>query len=110
MGRDARDHVDYVIGPEGYKLTLQNLPPANTSRWVSRRKAEVVLAVQSGLISLAEACVRYSLSVEEFSGWQKAMDRDGMDGLRATRPTRALGNKTEQDRAGNTAQMMHAHG
>jgi len=110
MGRDARDHVDYVIGPEGYKLTLQNLPPANTSRWVTRRKAEVVLAVQSGLISLAEACVRYSLSVEEFAAWQKAMDREGVDGLRATRPTHASGNKTEIDRTVNVVKMMHAHG
>jgi len=88
MGRDARDHVDYVVGPEGYRLTLQNLPPANTSRWVSRRKAEVVIAVRDGLISLADACVRYRLSVEEFASWQKAMERDGMDGLRATRPSK----------------------
>jgi len=110
MGRDARDHVDYVIGPEGYKLTLQNLPPANTSRWVSRRKAEVVLAVQSGLISLAEACARYSLSVEEFAAWQKAMDRDGLDGLRATRPTHGTAKRADHDTTRNVVTMAHAHG
>ena len=110
MGRDARDHVDYVIGPEGYKLTLQNLPAANTSRWVSRRKAEVVLGVQSGLISLAEACARYSLSVEEFAAWQKAMDRDGVAGLRATRPTHGTAKRAEHDTTRNVARMVHAHG
>ena len=30
----------YVIGPTGAPLTLSDLPPANTERWVIRRKAE----------------------------------------------------------------------
>jgi hypothetical protein len=31
-----------VIGPLGEPLTLDSLPPPNTTRWVVRRKAEVV--------------------------------------------------------------------
>ena len=47
--------------------------------------AEVVEGVRSGLISLDEACRRYSLSVEEFLSWQRLIDRHGLRGLRATR-------------------------
>jgi hypothetical protein len=35
------------------------LPPPNTQRWVARRKAVVVNAVRSGVISLEEVCRRY---------------------------------------------------
>ncbi len=36
-----------VIGPLGEPLTLDSLPPATTTRWVVRRKAEVVAAVNA---------------------------------------------------------------
>lgn len=75
----------YVIGPTGAKLTLADLPPVGTERWVIRRKAEVVAAVRGGLLSLEEACGRYTLTVEEFLAWQRAIDRHGLAGLRATR-------------------------
>jgi hypothetical protein len=74
-----------VIGPTGRPLTLADLPSANTQRWVIRRKAEVVAAVQGGLLTLEEACARYSLSVEEFLSWQQAINENGLPGLRATR-------------------------
>ncbi|MCA1748091.1 MAG: DUF1153 domain-containing protein [Sphingomonadales bacterium] len=66
-------------------MTLDTLPPANTRRWVVRRKAEVVAAVNGGLLSVDEACERYDLTVEEFASWQRAIDRSGMPGLRVTR-------------------------
>lgn len=74
-----------VVGPLGEPLTLESLPPANTTRWVVRRKAEVVAAVNGGLLSVDEVCARYGLTVEEFAGWQRAVDRSGMPGLRVTR-------------------------
>ena len=46
---------------------------------------EVVAAVAGGLLSVDEACKRYSLSLEEFTSWQRAVDRSGMPGLRVTR-------------------------
>ncbi len=73
-----------VIGPTGSPLTLEDLPSANTQRWVIRRKAEVVAAVQGGLLTLEDACKRYSLSVEEFLSWQQAINENGLAGLRAT--------------------------
>ena len=75
----------YVIGPTGAPLTLADLPPPSTQRWVIRRKAEVVAAVRGGLLSLDEACERYGLTNEEFLAWQQSIDRYGMPGLRTTR-------------------------
>lgn len=75
----------YVVGPTGTPLTLADLPPPNTDRWVIRRKAEVVAAVRGGLISLEDALTRYRLTAEELLAWQKAIDKWGMQGLRTTR-------------------------
>ncbi|HEY4029458.1 MAG TPA: DUF1153 domain-containing protein [Caulobacteraceae bacterium] len=75
----------YVIGPTGAPLTLDDLPPRETERWVIRRKAEVVAAVRGGLLTLDEACDRYRLTNEEFIGWQKSIDQHGLAGLRTTR-------------------------
>lgn len=74
-----------VMGPDGSPLTLDDLPPANTTRWVIRRKAEVVAAVRGGLLSVEDACARYNLSAEEFDSWKSAIERHGMAGLRTTR-------------------------
>jgi hypothetical protein len=62
-----------------------DLPPPNTKRWVTRRKAVIVNAVRAGMISLEEVCRRYELSVEEFLAWQRAIDTHGVPGLRVTR-------------------------
>ena len=74
-----------VIGPLGEPLTRADLPPPNTKRWVIRRKAEVVAAVRGGLLSLEEACERYTLTVEEFLSWQSSINDHGLAGLRTTR-------------------------
>lgn len=66
-------------------LTMENLPPPNIRRWITRRKAEVVAAVRTGLLSLDEACVRYGITIEEFLSWQRLLDEHGLQGLRATR-------------------------
>ena len=44
-----------------------------------------VAAVNGGLLTIDEVCERYSLTLEEFAGWQRAVDRSGMQGLRVTR-------------------------
>jgi Protein of unknown function (DUF1153) len=64
---------------------MGELPPANTKRWVVRRKAAVVAAVQGGKITLEEALSRYQLTEEEFLAWQRAYEAHGLPGLRATR-------------------------
>jgi hypothetical protein len=80
-----RTKTKYVMGPEGGPLTISDLPPPGTKRWVIRRKAEVVAAVGGGLLSLERACSRYTLSVDEFLVWQRSIDRHGFAGLRTTR-------------------------
>ena len=75
----------YVIGPDGSPLTVADLPPRDTKRWVIRRKAEVVAAVRGGLLSIEEACERYTLTVEEFLSWQSSINSHGLAGLRTTR-------------------------
>ena len=64
---------------------LAGLPPADTQRWSSRRKAAVVIAIRAGVLSSQEACKRYTLSPEELGAWEAALDRNGIPGLRVTR-------------------------
>jgi len=63
-------------------LSMTELPPPETSRWVASRKAAVVAAVSNGKITLEEACRRYQLSEEEFSAWRRAFENFGIRGLR----------------------------
>ncbi len=70
--------------PDGSVLTRSDLPEKNTRRWVARRKATVVLAVNAGLITLEEACRMYDLTEEEFKSWETAMLQHGKEALRVT--------------------------
>lgn len=83
MSMNAR--VRFVIGPDGSPLTVADLPPKDTKRWVSSRKATVIAAVRGGLISLEDACERYKLTVDEYLSWQRSYDRNGLPGLRVTK-------------------------
>jgi len=75
----------HVIGPDGERLTKADLPSPGVRRWVPRRKARVVAAVEGGLISQEEACARYSLSAEELDDWKAGLTRYGLRGLCVTR-------------------------
>src|SRR3546814_5125985 len=99
MSEQHQTKINYVIGPDGTPLTVADLPPPNTKRWVIRRKAEVVAAVRGGLISLDDACRRYTLTVEEFLSWQRSIERPGLAGLRATR--------VQQDRKSTRLNTSH---
>ena len=79
MLRTDRDRPQTIIGPLGEALDKGSLPPSNTSRWVVRRKAEVVAAVNGGLLTITEACERYDLSLEELASWQRAVEREGWE-------------------------------
>ena len=46
-------------------LLREGLPPPDTRRWVVRRKAAVVVAVRSGMITVEQACQVYQLTEEE---------------------------------------------
>ena len=71
---------------DGNILTLADLPPSNTTqRWVIKRKALVVCGVRGELLSLEDACRKYTLTVDEFQSWERDVDRFGLKGLRVTK-------------------------
>lgn len=74
-------NIDFTEAPKN----ISDLPSPDTKRWVIRRKAAVVFAVHSGLLTLQEACERYTLSAEEFDSWRRLIDAHGVRGLRSTR-------------------------
>jgi len=82
----------FVIGPDGERMTKADLPPPDTRRWVARRKARIVAAVEGGLISREAALRRYALTAEEYESWRSALRRYGMRGLCVTK----LGNRRGQ--------------
>ncbi|NBB97140.1 MAG: DUF1153 domain-containing protein [Alphaproteobacteria bacterium] len=83
-------YIKKVDGPravsldDGTVLTLADLPPKDTRRWVASRKAVVVQAVTAGLLSRKAVLDRYALSDEEFDLWAKAVEQHGVDGLKVT--------------------------
>lgn len=76
-----------VMGPLG-PLTIEDLPSSATTYWVSRRKAEVLAAIDGGMLSITEACERYRLSLEELAAWRRSIERAGIAGLRITKVQR----------------------
>lgn len=66
------------------RMSKCDLPPADTQRWVVRRKAAVIAGIREGLLTAEEACEMYSISAEELDSWQRLVDRHGLRGLRAT--------------------------
>lgn len=70
--------------PDGSVMTRADLPPQKTTRWVASRKAQVVRAVEAGLIEMDEACEMYGLSEEELTSWRAAMGAHGASALKAT--------------------------
>jgi Protein of unknown function (DUF1153) len=64
---------------------MGQLPHPNTKRWVVRRKAAVVAAVRSGVITIEEACRAYQLPEEELLAWQRVFEKHGLAGLHDTR-------------------------
>lgn len=86
-----------VIGPLGKQMSLEDLPPPTTKRWVIRRKAEVVAGVRGGLLSLEDACRRYNLTVDEFRSWQRLLESHGVQGLRTTKIKKYRDRNLRQD-------------
>ncbi|WP_108814279.1 CtrA inhibitor SciP [Loktanella sp. Alg231-35] len=73
-----------VTLPDGSVMTRADLPGKDTRRWVASRKAAVLRAVLSGLITRKEALERYNLSEEEFTAWEQAVGTHGEAALKAT--------------------------
>jgi len=85
MPSDCSNRALSITGPSGKTLTLKDLPPSDTCRWVVRRKAELVAAIRAGLLSLEDACECYQLSEEELASWTNSLAQHGLRGLRSTK-------------------------
>jgi hypothetical protein len=88
------------------------LPPKKPQRWVVKNKLAVVIAVQTGALTVEAACAHYEISTEEFASWQSLVDRHGIKGLRATRvqiyrEQESIAQRDAKDRA-DTAMAMPA--
>ena len=88
MAERRNSHHRPAAGAHAATTAETALPPAGTRRWVARRKAQVVEAVQNGKLRLDEALRRYELSIEEFSLWKRRFYRSGVEGLRMAPRTR----------------------
>lgn len=84
MSTPTSPYRRFVTGPDGAPLSPHDLPPSDLKRWVVGSKATVVCAVRGGMLTLEEACIRYSMSVDEFLRWQEMAAKYGLLGLRAT--------------------------
>lgn len=99
-----------VIGPSGKPMTVEDLPPADTQRWVRRRKAEVVAAVRGGLITKEDALGRYNLTPEELQSWQRALEgRKGNGNLIAFPKRRRAMGKLLIDLGGQSVEVDGHH-
>ncbi len=94
-----------VVDPFGEALTVDTLPPADTVRWVPRRKVQVVCAVRGGVISRQEACDRYGLSDEELFSWERLLDDHGLRALHVTKTQhyRQAATSADKDTSSSTA-------
>jgi transposase-like protein len=54
-------------------------------RWTPRSKASLLQEVRRGDVTLAEACARNGISIEEFGSWWRAFEDHGLPGLRVTK-------------------------
>ena len=99
--KDYKMYLKKTSGPRsvttanGSILSLDNLPPVGTLRWVASRKATVVRAVLYGLISQDKALELYNLSIDEFQSWVQALHDHGETALKTTQSQKYRQPKSE---------------
>ncbi len=94
-----------VLDPFGEPLTIDRLPPADTVRWVVRRKAQEVCAIREGLITRQDAFDRYGISDAELFSWEKLLEDHGPRALRvtSTQRYRQAATSADEDAPSSTA-------
>ena len=71
--------IDQITG------ALVRFAPGDVVKIVQEQLAAISDSRNGGLLTIDEVLERYNLTLEEFAGWQRAVDRSGMQGLRVTR-------------------------
>ena len=85
MSAHIQRGVRLPIGANGEVLTPNDLPPPQPGRWSVGRKAQVLAAVDCGLLSVKQACSRYGLTLDEFLSWKRDLANGGLPGLHRAR-------------------------
>jgi hypothetical protein len=62
----------FFVGPDGRRIALADLPPRDLLNLSPDQKSMVVAGVRLGLITLAEACERYRLTLDEYLSWHRS--------------------------------------
>lgn len=75
------------IVPREYGAVEKSAPVA-PMRWVMQRKLELLRDIRNGKLTVDQACDRYRLSTDELFAWREALERQGPNGLLATRRNR----------------------
>ena len=78
MGDDRRGRVSYVIGPDGSPLTLADLPPPRHEALGDPPQGRSRCRRARRTAEPRRRLPRYTLTVEEFLAWQRAIDRFGL--------------------------------
>ena len=76
-GSDPKDSIAQA-------LTISDLPSPD-SRWVARRKAQVVHAIRYGGVSREEVLERYGMTERELRLWEDGVEQSGLKGLMVTK-------------------------
>jgi len=53
-------------------------------RWTARRKEEIIVGLEAGMITTAEAQKRHGLSDDELAAWRRDYATHGLPGLHVT--------------------------
>src|SRR3954468_11805966 len=102
--RMCHEHTGSVPGcqsgarPKWRSVDDRYCPSPRLKRWVAARKAEVLAAVDCGLLAVDEACARYGISLDEFLSWKRAVGRAGLRGLSVKRVQDHRPRRVEQTR------------
>lgn len=70
MRRPRTTGVSIGRRADGSLITAGDLPGPEILRWTARIKANVVDAIDAGIVTVAEACDAYDLSPEELASWR----------------------------------------
>jgi len=74
-----------IRGRGAVQQELLDLLPVDLKRWSPRRKAVLIGAVKSRLLTIESACEIYGLTEEEIRSWQTQVEKFGPQGLFVTR-------------------------
>ena len=108
MSKRPRRESAEIVQMKSRRAALADLPPSDRRRWTPRRKAEVVAAVERGVLSEDDACERYDLTLEEFASWKRLVRRHGQKGLRVTQLQKYQRPYTDRER--NEVRELWRHG